>query len=59
MKSLIRAWIAWRYGGKFQKLKPPIGFAPWNRPSLLQAIRYELKKAIWRIESQLHEWCRQ
>lgn len=55
MKRLAR-WYLVRKRGAVYAYRPPIGWTPWDRPSLARKINYWLRWADWQIDCRLKEW---
>lgn len=55
LKRLVRWYVRKRYGD-VSRIKPPLGWLPWDRPSVARRIRYVVASRLWRVECRLHRW---
>ena len=58
LKRLAKAYLRRRHGitEPWQRIKPPLGWAPWDRVTLRRRIRYVLASRFWRFESAVRDW---
>ena len=46
--------VAWDRLRDPRKPKPPLGWAPWERPTVLRRTRYVVLNRVWRVRTAAH-----
>ncbi|GAF83360.1 unnamed protein product [marine sediment metagenome] len=55
VKQVIQRWVAFRYGGLSEHLKPPLGFIRWSKPSLAKRAVYTVRYTVWQLEEWVYQ----